>query len=64
MESPSAATDLPLFFSRNAFTSGIGARVSAVSIQPGSTELTWMLSLAQAQPSAFASWTMPPLVAA
>ncbi len=39
-------------------------RVSSVSIQPGSTALTWMLSLAQAVASALVSCTMPPLLAA
>ena len=38
--------------------------VSAVSIQPGCTALTWMLSLAQAVASARLSCTMPPLLAA
>ena len=38
-------------------------RVSAVSIQPGSTAFTWMLSFAQAVASARVSWTMPPLLA-
>jgi hypothetical protein len=37
--------------------------VSAVSIQPGSTAFTWMLSFAQAQASARVSCTMPPLLA-
>src|SRR6185312_5826163 len=37
-------------------------RVSSVSIQPGSTAFTWMLSLAQADASALVSWTMPPLL--
>ena len=39
------------------------ACVSSVSIQPGSTALTWMLSLAQAVASDLVSWTMPPLLA-
>src|SRR5207237_4293598 len=38
--------------------------VSSVSIQPGNTALTWMLSVAHATAVAFVSWTMPPLLAA
>src|SRR2546426_12780412 len=39
-------------------------RVSAVSIQPGSTALTWMLSCAQAEAHALVNCTIPPLEAA
>src|SRR5258708_6748058 len=39
-------------------------RVRAVSIQPGSTALTWMLSFAHAVAMARLSCTMPPLLAA
>jgi hypothetical protein len=35
-----------------------------VSIQPGSTALTWMFSRAQAVAIALVIWTMPPLLAA
>jgi hypothetical protein len=35
-----------------------------VSIQPGSTALTWMLSVAHPAAMAFVSWTIPPLEAA
>ena len=45
-------------------TSARARLVRSVSIQPGSTELTWMLSLAQAVASARLSCTMPPLEAA
>ena len=38
------------------------SRVSSVSIQPGSTALTWMLSLAQAVASDLVICTMPPLL--
>src|SRR5206468_11703513 len=37
-------------------------RVRSVSIHPGSTALTWILSLAQAVASDLVSWTMPPLL--
>ena len=37
-------------------------RVSSVSIQPGSTALTWMLSVAHAVAIARVSCTMPPLL--
>src|SRR6516162_5720598 len=37
-------------------------RVRSVSIHPGRTALTWMLSLAQAVASDLVSWTMPPLL--
>src|SRR5882762_8823876 len=37
-------------------------RVSSVSIQPGSTAFTWMLSLAQAVASDLVSCTSPPLL--
>src|SRR3989442_561484 len=36
--------------------------VSSVSIHPGSTAFTWMLSFAQAVASDFVSWTRPPLL--
>src|SRR5207244_12436163 len=39
-------------------------RVSAVSIQPGRTALTWMLSRAHAEAHARVNCTMPPLDAA
>src|SRR2546422_5291277 len=39
-------------------------RVSAVSIQPGSTALTWMLSCAHAEAHALVNCTIPPLEAA
>src|SRR5882762_10944000 len=37
-------------------------RVSSVSIQPGSTAFTWMLSFAHAVASDLVSWTSPPLL--
>ena len=40
-----------------------GPCVSSVSIQPGSTALTWMLSRAHALAADFVSCTMPPLLA-
>jgi hypothetical protein len=39
------------------------SRVSSVSIQPGNTALTWMLSLAQAVASDLVSCTSAPLLA-
>src|SRR5207244_13252626 len=52
--------------STESFRPGIWRRafwVSSVSIQPGSTALTWMLSRAHAAASDLVSWTIPPLLA-
>src|SRR5262245_12327253 len=48
----------------NPDTSARARLVRSVSIQPGSTALTWMLSLAQAVARARLNCTMPPLEAA
>jgi hypothetical protein len=53
--------------STRSFSPAISARprcVSSVSIQPGSTALTWMLSFAQALAQTLENCTMPPLLAA
>ncbi len=50
--------------SSSPFSSTRALRVRLVSIQPGSTALTWMSSFAQALARALVSWTMPALLAA
>src|SRR5262249_4069557 len=45
-------------------TSRRASRVRSVSIQPGSTALTWMFSFAHAVTQARVNCTMPPLLAA
>src|SRR2546427_9141513 len=47
-------------FSLRPGTSRLAAAVRSVSIQPGSTALTWMLSAAHAVAIDFVSCTMPP----